>query len=60
MWRDAIMSILNQNVKKLRSLSLMMGSTDNRLQIIKELAKSDTGYCFSQDNQGQAIARNLD
>jgi len=57
--RDAIMSILNQTLKEIEIIVVNDGSTDNGLQIIKELAESDTRIqVYSQENQGQAIARN--
>ena len=57
--RDAIMSIVNQTLKEIEIIVVNDGSTDNSLQIIKELAKSDTRIqVYSQENKGQAIARN--
>lgn len=57
--RDAIMSIVNQTLKEIEIIVVNDGSTDNSLQIIKDLAKSDPRIqVYSQENQGQAIARN--
>lgn len=58
--KDAILSIMNQSIKDIEILVINDGSTDNSLQIIRELAKLDSRIrIFSQENKGSSIARNV-
>jgi len=56
---DAILSIMNQTIREIEIIIINDGSTDNSLAIVRELAESDDRIqVYSQENQGQAVARN--
>ena len=53
-------SILNQSLKDIEIIAVNDGSTDNSEEIIKKYQQRDTRIIsFSQENQGQSVARNL-
>lgn len=57
---EAILSILNQTLSETEVIVVDDGSTDSSLEIIKTLADTDSRIkVFSQENQGQSVARNL-
>ncbi len=57
---EAFDSILNQSLKEIEIIAVNDGSTDNSLEIIKKYQQMDARIVFfSQDNQGQSVARNL-
>jgi len=56
---ETLNSIINQTLKDIEIIVINDGSTDNSLQIINEYAQTDNRIIvFSQENQGQSIARN--
>jgi len=58
--REALDSIINQSFKDIEIIAINDGSTDNCLEILNEYAKNDNRLkVYSQENQGQAIARNF-
>lgn len=57
---EAFDSILNQSLKEIEILAVNDGSTDDSLDIIKYYQEKDSRIIsFSQENQGQSVARNL-
>ena len=57
---EAFDSILNQTLKEIEILAVNDGSTDESLDIIKYYQEKDSRIIsFSQENQGQSVARNL-
>lgn len=53
-------SVVNQSLKEIEIIIINDGSTDNTLNIAKEIAKKDNRIkIFTQHNKGAAIARNL-
>ena len=53
-------SVLNQSLKDIEIIVVNDGSTDNSEEIIKKYQQKDTRIIsFSQENQGQSVARNL-
>ncbi len=58
--REALDSIVNQTLKEIEIIAINDGSTDYSLEILNEYASKDNRIIvYSQENQGQAIARNL-
>lgn len=58
--REALDSIVNQTLKEIEIITINDGSTDSSLDILNEYAKKDNRIIvYSQENQGQAIARNF-
>lgn len=57
--RDTLLSVMNQTLKDIEILVINDGSTDNSLEIISEIQKSDKRIrVYNQENKGQATARN--
>jgi len=57
--KEAVLSILHQTIKEIEIIIINDGSTDNSLQVIQELAKSDHRIqIYSQENKGLSMARN--
>lgn len=57
---NTLRSVINQNEDNFEIVVIDDGSTDNSLNIIKRIAKSDKRIkVFSQKNQGVSCARNL-
>lgn len=57
---EAFDSILNQSLKEIEVIAVNDGSIDNSWDIIKKYAAADNRILsFSQENQGQSVARNL-
>ncbi|MBO7045267.1 MAG: glycosyltransferase [Prevotella sp.] len=57
---EAFESILNQSLREIEVIAVNDGSTDNSEEIIKKYKKKDSRIIFfSQENQGQSVARNL-
>ena len=57
---EAFDSILNQSLKEIEIIAVNDGSTDNSEDIIKKYQQRDKRILFfSQENQGQSVARNL-
>jgi len=57
---EALDSILNQTLKEIEIIAVNDGSTDNSEEIIKKYQQKDSRIIlFSQENQGQSVARNL-
>lgn len=53
-------SILNQSLKEIEIIAVNDGSTDNSWEIIQNYQQKDERIIsFSQENQGQSVARNL-
>lgn len=58
--REALDSIVNQTLKEIEIITINDGSTDSSLDVLNEYAKKDNRIIvYSQENQGQAIARNF-
>lgn len=56
---ESIKSILNQSFKDIEVICVDDGSTDDSLNILKELSKQDTRLkVYTQENQGASVARN--
>lgn len=57
---EAFDSILNQSLKEIEIITVNDGSTDNSQEIIEKYQQKDARIIsFSQENQGQSVARNL-
>ena len=57
---EAFDSILNQSLKDIEIIAVNDGSTDNSEEIIERYQQKDSRIIsFSQENQGQSVARNL-
>ena len=57
---EAFESILSQSLKDIEIIAVNDGSTDNSLDIIRKFEQRDARIkSFSQENQGQSVARNL-
>ena len=57
---EAFDSILNQSLKEIEIIAVNDGSTDNSQEIIEKYQQKDARIIsFSQENQGQSVARNL-
>ena len=58
--KEAFDSILSQSLREIEIIAVNDGSTDNSLDIIKKYATVDNRIViYSQENQGQSVARNL-
>ncbi len=56
----ALDSILDQSLKEIEIIAVNDGSTDNSQEIVEKYQQKDTRIIlFSQENQGQSVARNL-
>ena len=56
---EAFESILNQSLKEIEVIAVNDGSTDNSEEIVKRYQQLDSRIIsFSQENQGQSVARN--
>lgn len=57
---EAFDSILNQSLKEIEVIAVNDGSTDNGWDIIQKYQQKDARIIsFTQENQGQSVARNL-
>lgn len=57
---EAFDSILNQSLRDIEIIAVNDGSTDNSEEIIKKYQQKDTRIIsFTQENQGQSVARNV-
>ena len=57
---EAFDSLLHQSLKDIEIIAVNDGSTDNSEEIIRKYQRNDTRIVFySQENQGQSVARNL-
>lgn len=57
---EAFDSILNQTLRDIEIIAVNDGSTDNSEEIIKKYQQKDSRIIsFSQENQGQSVARNV-
>ena len=57
---EALMSIINQTLKDIEIIVINDGSTDNSLHIVTKIAEKDNRIqIYSQENQGQSVARNI-
>ena len=57
---ETFTSLLNQTLQEMEIIAVNDGSTDNSEEIIKKYAQEDQRIkYFSQENQGQSVARNL-
>jgi len=57
---ESLDSILNQSLREIEVVAVNDGSTDNSLDILEKRQQEDKRIrCFSQENQGQSVARNL-
>lgn len=57
---EALDSIINQTFRDIEIIAINDGSTDNCLEILNEYSKKDNRIkVYSQENKGQAIARNF-
>ena len=57
---EAFESVLSQSLKDIEIIAVDDGSTDSSLDIIMKYAENDNRISFySQENQGQSVARNL-
>ncbi|WP_194776129.1 glycosyltransferase family 2 protein [Pararhodonellum marinum] len=58
--QETVPSVLNSTYKPLEIIIVNDGSTDDSLEIIKEIAKKNTGvYYINQSNKGPSEARNV-
>lgn len=58
--KDAFDSLLHQSLADIEIIAVNDGSTDNSEEIIKKYQQQDSRIIsFSQENQGQSVARNL-
>ena len=58
--RECLDSVVNQTLKDIEIICVNDGSTDNSLAILEEYAAKDERLrVFTQENQGQSVARNL-
>lgn len=57
---ETFTSLLNQTLQEIEIITVNDGSTDNSLEIIQKYAQQDSRISFyTQENQGQSVARNL-
>ncbi len=57
--KECLNSIINQSLKEIEIICINDGSKDNSLEILNEYAAKDERFViFSQENQGQGVARN--
>lgn len=57
---ETFTSLLSQTLQEIEIIAVNDGSQDNSEEIIKKYAQQDTRISyFSQENQGQSVARNL-
>jgi glycosyltransferase involved in cell wall biosynthesis len=57
---ETFLSLINQSLKEIEIIAVNDGSTDHSQDIIKKYALQDSRVCYySQENQGQSVARNL-
>lgn len=57
--KEAVESIMNQTLREIEIIIINDGSTDNSLEVVKELALSDARIrVHSQKNQGLSLSRN--
>lgn len=57
--KEAVCSVVNQSLKDIEIICVDDGSTDNSLEILKDMATTDCRiFIAHQNNQGQSIARN--
>ena len=57
---ETFKSLLNQTLKEIEIIAVNDGSTDRSEEIIKKYMLQDSRISyFSQENQGQSVARNL-
>ena len=57
---ETFTSLLNQTLQDIEIIAVNDGSKDNSEDIIKKYAQQDARICyFSQENQGQSVARNI-
>lgn len=57
--KEAVESIMDQTLREIEIIIINDGSTDNSLEVVKELALLDARILVhSQENQGASIARN--
>ena len=57
--KECLNSVINQSLVDIEIICINDGSTDNSIEILNEFKKQDGRISvISQDNQGQAVARN--
>ena len=57
--KECLNSLVNQTFTDFEAICINDGSTDNSLEILNEYANKDCRFkVFSQENQGQGVARN--
>ena len=57
---ETFTSLLNQTLQEIEIIAVNDGSKDNSEDIIMKYARQDARICyFSQENQGQSVARNI-
>lgn len=57
--RDALQSVIQQDIQDMEIICVNDGSTDDSLSILEDMAREDSRIkIYSQENQGQSVARN--
>lgn len=57
---ETFTSLLNQTLQEIEIIAVNDGSSDNSLEIIQKYAQQDSRISYyTQENQGQSVARNL-